>query len=159
MIYLFNSKYSFNRTGLDHLRKKKLALVLALFTLPYFFFVPTRTMYRNNGTNKIDSIYIEETNNYVELNNVHKDIKEAVKRVKNNFMDTYNKYIEYKIGNNRAIIIVTENKNTVYNQRKEFEEWSKEVVEQIKLKNTNLKLIKFIFSDASKSLITYNYNI
>ncbi|WP_036729423.1 hypothetical protein [Peptoniphilus mikwangii] len=37
LIYIFNSKYSFTKTDLTKILKKKIALSLAIFTAPYFF--------------------------------------------------------------------------------------------------------------------------
>lgn len=41
LIYLFNYKFCLNKAGLEEIRKKKLAISLAVFTAPYIFFVPT----------------------------------------------------------------------------------------------------------------------
>lgn len=41
IIYFFNKKYSFNKTGLDQIRKKKLSKIITIGTLPYVFFIPT----------------------------------------------------------------------------------------------------------------------
>lgn len=40
-IFLFNYKISFRRTDLDSSTKKKMSLILAVFTAPYLYFLPT----------------------------------------------------------------------------------------------------------------------
>lgn len=40
-IYLFNYKFTLNKSNLDNNQKKKLALSLAVFTAPYLFYIPT----------------------------------------------------------------------------------------------------------------------
>ncbi|NLM03726.1 MAG: hypothetical protein GX214_01760, partial [Clostridiales bacterium] len=40
-IYLFNYKFSLNKTNLDKSQRKKIALSLAIFTAPYVFYIPT----------------------------------------------------------------------------------------------------------------------
>lgn len=44
-IYYLNKKYSFSKVDLEAKDKKKLALYMAIFTAPYFFFVPTSIIY------------------------------------------------------------------------------------------------------------------
>lgn len=46
-IYLLNYKYCFNKSNLDKLQKKKLALSLAIFTAPYLFYYPSQLLYNN----------------------------------------------------------------------------------------------------------------
>ena len=41
LIYLLNLKFSFEKTALDTLQKKRLSLVLAVLTAPYLFYLPT----------------------------------------------------------------------------------------------------------------------
>lgn len=40
-IYLFNYKFCLKKSSLDDTQKKKLALSLAIFTVPYLFYLPT----------------------------------------------------------------------------------------------------------------------
>lgn len=45
LIYLFNVKISFRKLPLKQALKRKLALVLAIFTAPYLFYLPTLWLY------------------------------------------------------------------------------------------------------------------
>ena len=40
LIYVFNAKIALNKTELDDKAKKKVALLMALLTMPYPFFIP-----------------------------------------------------------------------------------------------------------------------
>lgn len=44
-IYYLNLKVSFKNVDMEEKDKKKLALYMAIFTAPYFFFVPTSVIY------------------------------------------------------------------------------------------------------------------
>ena len=44
-IYYLNLKNSFSKIDLEAKDKKKLAFYMAIFTAPYFFFVPTSVIY------------------------------------------------------------------------------------------------------------------
>lgn len=54
--YTFNKKYSFSRTGLDHIRRKRIAKIVAVFTLPYLFLVPSNYIYKYINNNQIINI-------------------------------------------------------------------------------------------------------
>lgn len=45
-IYLFNYKICLKKTDLDNVKKKKVALSLAVFTAPYLFYIPTAWFYK-----------------------------------------------------------------------------------------------------------------
>lgn len=44
-IYLFNYKFCLNKSTLDEIQKKKVALSLAIFTAPYLFYFPSMILY------------------------------------------------------------------------------------------------------------------
>lgn len=41
VIYFFNYKFSFRRTDMTEIEKKKVSIALAVFTAPYLFYLPT----------------------------------------------------------------------------------------------------------------------
>ncbi len=45
LIYVFNKKWAFDKTSLDAVQKRRLALALAIFTAPYTMLIPTRLLY------------------------------------------------------------------------------------------------------------------
>lgn len=47
-IYFFNVKFSFRKAGLEEKVIKKIAMVLAIVTAPYFFFYPSSRIYDND---------------------------------------------------------------------------------------------------------------
>ncbi len=55
VIYALNMKFSFNKVNFDEKTKKKLAIILAIFTAPYLFFMPSKYLY-NTGNVKNNNI-------------------------------------------------------------------------------------------------------
>lgn len=41
VIYLFDYKVALNKSGLDDIQKKKISLIMAIFTAPYLFYLPS----------------------------------------------------------------------------------------------------------------------
>lgn len=46
-IYILNLKFSFRKTDLDEKKIKRIAMILAIVTAPYFFFYPSSRIYDN----------------------------------------------------------------------------------------------------------------
>lgn len=70
LIYVINYKYSLKRVDISDKLKVKIAVILAVFTAPYFFFLPTNTaLYNSKNYNEkiLDEHIICE---YVELDNI-----------------------------------------------------------------------------------------
>lgn len=70
LIYVINYKYTLKRVEIDNRLKIKIAIILAVFTAPYFFFLPTNTaLYNSKNYNEkiLDEHIICE---YVELDNI-----------------------------------------------------------------------------------------
>lgn len=49
LIYFINMKVSFKKVDIEEKRKKKLALILAIFTAPYLFLYPSSLLYNVDG--------------------------------------------------------------------------------------------------------------
>ena len=45
LIYLFNKKITFKNINLDEKTKKKLCIIIAIFTAPFFFLIPSTIFY------------------------------------------------------------------------------------------------------------------
>lgn len=69
LIYFLNYKYTLNRVEIDSRLKVKIAIILAVFTAPYFFFLPTNASLYNSKHNEqvIEEHVICE---YVDLDNI-----------------------------------------------------------------------------------------
>ena len=46
-IYLFNKKITFKNIDLDEKNKKKLCIIIAVFTAPFFFLIPSTIFYKS----------------------------------------------------------------------------------------------------------------
>lgn len=155
MIYLLNKRFSFSRTKLDSQSKKKLARILAIATLPYFFFVPTKYLYNTN--NNIDSVHIEEQNNLVK-DTIYTVTKSVVKDTNQEFLNTNNKYIEYETYSTLIVINVTDTQGLVEKQKDMFNTWAKEV--DVKLQDYYRgKSLIINFYDVYNGHLIYTNNI
>lgn len=155
MIYLFNKRFSFSRTKLDSQSKKRLAKILAIATLPYFFFVPTKYLYNTN--NNVESIHIEEQNNLVK-DTIHDVVKCVVRDANQEFLNTTNKYIEYETYSTLIVINVTDTKGMVAEQKDTFMSWSKEIGVKLQDYYKGKSLI-VNFYDVYDGHLTYTNNI
>ena len=53
-IYYFNYKYCFKKIDIEEKSKRKIALFLAIFTMPYLFLVPTKFLYGDHSRQYMD---------------------------------------------------------------------------------------------------------
>lgn len=155
MIYLLNKRFSFSRTKLDSQSKKRLAKILAIATLPYFFFVPTKYLY---STSNIDTIHIEEQSNLIDINDSYSIVKNAVKNTSQEFLDSYNKYIEYEKYSTLVVINVTDTEGTVGTQKNMFNIWAKEIDVKLQEYYRGKSLI-INFYDVYNGHLAYTNNI
>lgn len=154
MIYLFNKRFSFSRTKLDSQSKKRLAKILAIATLPYFFFVPTKYLYSTNEN--INEVHIEEQNSLIQ-DTIHTVVKPVVKDTNQEFLNTNNKYIEYETYRTLIVINVTDTEGKVQEQEDEFNAWAEEVDTKLHDYYKGKRLI-INFYDVKKGQLTYTNN-
>lgn len=67
VIYVLNFKYTLKKIDLDNKLKVRIAIILAIFTAPYFFFYPTNPNFLKSGVNEVEEHIICE---YVDLDNI-----------------------------------------------------------------------------------------
>lgn len=67
VIYILNFKYTLKKIDIDNKLKVKIAIILAIFTAPYFFFYPTNPNFLKSGVNEVEEHIICE---YVDLENI-----------------------------------------------------------------------------------------
>lgn len=90
IIYILNRLYSFNLPHVTEKNKKRLAVIIAIFTLPYMFLVPTSVLYKN----------IANSVNFVSEQNSYKNVS--------TYEDYINKYQDVYLGDNSKMVAATQ---------------------------------------------------
>ncbi len=67
VIYFLNLKYTFKKVDVDNKIKVKIAVILAVFTAPYFFFYPTNPNFLKSEVNRVEEHIICE---YIDMENI-----------------------------------------------------------------------------------------
>lgn len=70
VIYVLNFKYTLKKVDLDNKLKVRIAIILAIFTAPYFFFYPTNPNFLNSEENELNRVEEHIICEYVDLDNI-----------------------------------------------------------------------------------------
>lgn len=159
IIYLLNRLYSFNLPHVTEKNKKKIALIIAIFTLPYMFFVPTKVLYNNyvdntqgnlveqnnyeyvstydEYLNTYDNVYLKDNSEMVELT-------DAAKNVVGSEPFSTIKTVSYEIDNESNIFVVNYTLDEFdQNNIDEYNKWSEKIALLVVESTANVNEVEF----------------
>lgn len=70
LIYVINFKYTLKKIDIENKIKVKIAVILAIFTAPYFFFYPTSPTYFNSNKYELNGVEEHIICEYIDLENI-----------------------------------------------------------------------------------------